>query len=153
MLDPEIKAVCQGYADGLNLYASRHPDQLQRHAWPARPEDLIAGAMHKLPMMFGMHNDIGRLLSTGASSSVGCMDEPQKIPMGSNFMAVGPSLSDAATRLVSTPISHGQGLWRGMRHTSDGGKDKIFMAVSFRVLRSSFSGTTTTWPGGIPSSS
>ena len=58
LLDPEIRAVCQGYADGLNLYASRHVDQLKRHGWPAKPEDLIAGAMHKLPMMFGMHNDI-----------------------------------------------------------------------------------------------
>jgi len=100
MLDPEIKAVCQGYADGLNLYASRHPDQLKRHAWPAKPEDLIAGAMHKLPMMFGMHNDIGRLLSNpGPPPQFAAWMNPRKIPMGSNFMAVGPSRSsDAATR-------------------------------------------------------
>jgi penicillin amidase/acyl-homoserine-lactone acylase len=100
LLDPEIRAVCQGYADGLNLYASRHVDQLKRHGWPAKPEDLIAGAMHKLPMMFGMHNDIGRILSNpGPAPQLAAWMNPHQAPIGSNFMAVSPSRSsDDSTR-------------------------------------------------------
>ncbi|HJO08756.1 MAG TPA: penicillin acylase family protein, partial [Verrucomicrobiota bacterium] len=61
-LDPEFRAICQGYTDGLNLYASRHPEKLKRNLWPAKPQDLVAGSIHKLPMMFGMHRDLARLM-------------------------------------------------------------------------------------------
>lgn len=99
-LGPEIQAVCQGYADGLNLYASRHPDRLKRHAWPAQPEDLIAGAMHKLPMMFGMHNDLSRVLNNpGPAPEMASWLNPHQAPVGSNFMAIAPTRSnDGATR-------------------------------------------------------
>jgi acyl-homoserine-lactone acylase len=101
-LDPEIKAICQAYTDGLNLYASQHREKLKRYVWPARPQDLVAGTMHKLPMMFGMHNDLARLMThTGeAPLSTASMLNPEELPTGSNFIAVGPRRSaDQATRV------------------------------------------------------
>ncbi|SVC49857.1 uncharacterized protein METZ01_LOCUS302711, partial [marine metagenome] len=69
-LDPKFRAICQAYCDGLNLYASRHPEKLKRNIWPAKPHDLVAGSIHKLPMMFGMHRDLARLMAdTGKSTS------------------------------------------------------------------------------------
>ncbi len=100
-LDPEFRAICQGYTDGLNLYASRHPEKLKRNLWPAKPQDLVAGSIHKLPMMFGMHRDLARLMvDTSKSTSTASVLNPDLLPIGSNFIDVGPSRSaDQATRV------------------------------------------------------
>ena len=100
-LDPKFRAICQGYCDGLNLYASRHPEKLKRNIWPAKPQDLVAGSIHKLPMMFGLHNALARLMAdTEKPSPVASVLNPDRLPLGSNFVAVGPSRStDGATRV------------------------------------------------------
>ena len=100
-LDPKFRAICQAYCDGLNLYASRHPEKLKRNIWPAKPQDLVAGSIHKLPMMFGLHKDLARLMADAKkSSSVASVLNPDQLPLGSNFIAVGPSRSaDGATRV------------------------------------------------------
>ena len=100
-LDPKFRAICQGYCDGLNLYASRHPEKLKRNIWPAKPQDLIAGSIHKLPMMFGLHHALARLMADAEKpSSVASVLNPDQLPIGSNFIAVGPSRSaDQATRV------------------------------------------------------
>ena len=100
-LDPNFRAVCQGYSDGLNLYASQHPEKLKRNLWPAKPEDLVAGAIHKLPMMFGLHSTLSRLLAdANKPPAVAISINPNGLPLGSNFMAVGPSRSaDGAMRV------------------------------------------------------
>ena len=100
-LDPKFRAICQAYTDGLNLYASRHPEKLKRNIWPAKPQDLVAGSIHKLPMMFGLHNALARLMADAEkASSVASVLNPDQLPIGSNFIAVGPSRSaDQATRV------------------------------------------------------
>ena len=100
-LDPRFRAVCQAYTDGLNLYASRHPGKLKRNLWPAKPEDLVAGAIHKLPMMFGLDHTLSRLTAdANKPPSVANVWNPGQLPLGSNFIAVGPSRSaDQATRV------------------------------------------------------
>ena len=100
-LDPKFRAICQGYCDGLNLYASRHPEKLKRNIWPAKPQDLVAGSIHKLPMMFGLHNALARLMAdTEKPLPVASVLNPDRLPLGSNFVAVGPSRStDEATRV------------------------------------------------------
>lgn len=99
-LDPELKAVCQGYADGLNLYASQHSEGLVPNLWPAEPEDLIAGFVHKLPLFIGLHRDIGRLMKPADKPKKrASVLNPDGVPVGSNFLAVGPTRSaDKATR-------------------------------------------------------
>jgi len=100
-LDPNFRAICKAYIDGLNLYASRHPEKLKRNIWPAKPQDLVAGFIHKLPMMFGMHRDLARLMAdTGNPASTASVLNPDQLPIGSNFIAVGPSRSaNQATRV------------------------------------------------------
>jgi penicillin amidase/acyl-homoserine-lactone acylase len=100
-LDPKFRAICQAYCDGLNLYASRHPEKLKRNIWPAKPQDLVAGSIHKLPMMFGLHHALARLMADAEKpSSVASVLNPDQLPIGSNFIAVGPSRSaDQATRV------------------------------------------------------
>ena len=100
-LDPKFRAICQAYTDGLNLYASRHPEKLKRNIWPAKPQDLVAGSIHKLPMMFGLHNALARLMADAEKPlSVASVLNPDQLPIGSNFIAVGPSRSaDQATRV------------------------------------------------------
>ncbi len=100
-LDPKFRAICQAYTDGLNLYASRHPEKLKRNIWPAKPQDLVAGSIHKLPMMFGLHHALARLMADAEKPlSVASVLNPDQLPIGSNFIAVGPSRSaDQATRV------------------------------------------------------
>lgn len=100
-LDPKFRAICQAYTDGLNLYASRHPEKLKRNIWPAKPQDLIAGSIHKLPMMFGLHHALARLMADAEKPpSVASVLNPDQLPIGSNFIAVGPIRSaDQATRV------------------------------------------------------
>ena len=99
-LDPQFRAICEGYCDGLNLYASRHPDKLKRNLWPAKPEDVVAGSIHKLPMMFGLHSTLAKLLADADQPPVvASAVHPDGLPIGSNFMAVGPGRStDGAMR-------------------------------------------------------
>jgi penicillin amidase/acyl-homoserine-lactone acylase len=85
----------------LNLYASRHPGKLSRNLWPARPQDLVAGFVHKLPLFIGLGNEIGRLMNaSGECQKQASILNPRQVPIGSNFLAVGPARSaDKATRV------------------------------------------------------
>ena len=100
-LDPKLQAVCQGYTDGLNLYASRHQDKLARNVWPVKPQDLVAGFVHKLPLFIGLDREISRLMKKSKESKKqASILNPGKVPVGSNFLAVGPGRSaDQATRV------------------------------------------------------
>ncbi len=53
-LPPEIRALCQAYADGINHFAALHPERAQAALYPARGEDVVAGFVHKIPLFFGI---------------------------------------------------------------------------------------------------
>ncbi len=53
-LDPRTRALCDAYADGLNLFAARHPDAAYGELFPVRGQDVVAGFVHKLPLFFGI---------------------------------------------------------------------------------------------------
>ena len=126
-LEPRFRAVCQAYTDGLNLYASRHPGKLKRNLWPAKPEDLVAGAIHKLPMMFGLHHTLSRLTAdANKPPSVANVWNPGQLPLGSNFIAVGPNRSaDQATRVCinSHPPWTGPATWYEAHLISEEGQN------------------------------
>ena len=100
-LDPDSQAICEAYSIGLNLYASQHPEKLKRNLWPTKPHDIVAGFIHKLPMMFGLHKDLARLMAkTDKPASTASVLNPDNLPVGSNFIAIGPDRSsDGATRV------------------------------------------------------
>jgi acyl-homoserine-lactone acylase len=92
-VDPATRAVCEAYAEGVNLYAARHPGQAWPGLFPVRGRDVVAGFVHKLPLFFGL----GRVLTDLLAEQ----EPPAPPPPGSNAFAIAPSRSaDGATRLL-----------------------------------------------------
>jgi acyl-homoserine-lactone acylase len=93
-LSPETRALCQAYADGINAYAARHPEEAMAPLYPATGQDVVAGFVHKSPLFFGLDKTLTALLAKEA---------PASAPMspGSNTVAVAPRRSaDGFTRLA-----------------------------------------------------
>lgn len=109
------------YADGLNLYAAEHPDQVLPGFTPVTPEDITAGFAFFLPLFFGFDRQLRELFEPTRQHEVSM---PQG--SGSNAMAVAPSRSaDGHTRLLIN--SHqpyaGPLAWYEARLKSDEGLD------------------------------
>jgi penicillin amidase/acyl-homoserine-lactone acylase len=92
-LAPETRALCEAWADGLNRYAARHPEEARARLFPVRGLDVVAGFVHKLPLFYGLDRALGALLEPGEAKP-----PPTR---GSNAFAVAPGRSaDGWTRLV-----------------------------------------------------
>lgn len=93
-LSADTRALCEGYAAGLNHYARTHPDEVLPGLFPATGQDVVAGFVHKLPLFFGLHLRLGELLR-------GAPEPTRAPPPGSNTIALGPSRSaEGHTRLL-----------------------------------------------------
>ena len=57
-LSADYRAVLEGYARGMNLYAYLHPHEADGRLYPLTGKDIAAGFAHKVPLMF----DIGKVL-------------------------------------------------------------------------------------------
>ena len=104
---PELKAVLEAYADGINDYAARHPDQVSEGLLPLTGKDIAAGFVFKTPFFYGLDKvlmDITAPKSGAALSKEGkdaFLPTEHPLPIGSNGVAVAPSRSaDGATRLL-----------------------------------------------------
>jgi acyl-homoserine-lactone acylase len=53
-LSPEVRDLAESYARGLNLYAYRHPEEVDTRLLPYTGRDLAAGFAHKLPLMVNL---------------------------------------------------------------------------------------------------
>ena len=94
-VSPKTMAVLQGYADGINLYAARHPREVVHGFEAVKAEDLVSGFTFFTPLFFGLERDIRALFGPGPPA--------ESVPQGggSNAMAVAPSRTpDGATRLL-----------------------------------------------------
>lgn len=93
-LPPDVRAVLQAYADGVNHYAVLHPDLVPRGLLPVTGKDIAAGFAFKSPFFFGMEDQLKRITAAPEPAK-------PKAPSGSNGLAVAPSRSsDRATRLL-----------------------------------------------------
>ncbi|HWN69331.1 MAG TPA: acylase [Haliangium sp.] len=116
-LDERTRALCQGYADGLNLYAALHPEQARRGLYPVRGQDIVAAFVHKAPLFFGLDKVLSALfaedtppLGQGGQGGQGAQGRSGFGPaargarvdlLGSNALAVAPARSaDGSTFLV-----------------------------------------------------
>jgi acyl-homoserine-lactone acylase len=89
-----VRAVMQAYADGVNVYAARHPDQVPAGMLPVSARDLEAGTVFRGPFFYGLD----KALKAVIENDPGHDTTP---PKGSNGLAVAPSRSaDHATRLL-----------------------------------------------------
>lgn len=90
-LPPDLRAVLEGYAAGLNHYAVLHPEEVPRGLLPVTGRDIAAGFIFKTPFFYGLDRELRRLNDLPADT----------VPKGSNGVAVGPRRSaDGATRLL-----------------------------------------------------
>ncbi|MEQ8351114.1 MAG: penicillin acylase family protein [Leptospiraceae bacterium] len=62
-ISPELKSVFQGYADGLNYYAARHPEKVDARFFPVHAIDLARGFVHKIPLFVGTGQELGKALA------------------------------------------------------------------------------------------
>jgi len=94
-VSPEARAMAQGYADGLNLYAAQHPKEVLRpQIFPLTGEDVIGGFVLVSPLFFGVDSTVARMFGDG--------ELPPDIERGSNAFAFAPHrTADGSTVLVS----------------------------------------------------
>jgi acyl-homoserine-lactone acylase len=88
-LSPEVRAICEAYADGLNHYAVLHPDEAFPGLFPATGKDVVAGSVHKSPLFFGLDGVLGELFSEEQAKPV----STRSASTGSNTLAVSPARS------------------------------------------------------------
>ena len=96
-LSPEVRALCEAYAAGINHYAALHPDEALTDLYPMVGEDLVRGFVHKLPLFFGLDGVLKELVE-GAPPSLGDLGGAR--PQGSNAFAIAPSRGAGFTRLA-----------------------------------------------------
>lgn len=91
-LPTDLRKVMEAYADGVSLYAAKHPEVVKPGLLPLTGKDIAAGFVFKQPLFYGLDGELRRLTAPQTK-------EPP--PKGSNGLAVAPSRSaDGATRLL-----------------------------------------------------
>ena len=108
---PEVKAIADAYAAGLNLYASETPDATWAGLAPFTGEDVVAGFMFKTPFFYGLDGTLLALFGDERQAELaldpaGGREAFHLVPKGapergSNAIAVAPARSgDGVTRLI-----------------------------------------------------
>lgn len=113
--------VLVGYAEGLNLFAARHPDRVLPGFEPVTHRDIAGGFAFFLPLFFGFDRQLRELFEPERKHETSFPEGS-----GSNAMAIAPSRSaDGHTRLLIN--SHqpyaGPLAWYEARLKSDEGLD------------------------------
>lgn len=103
----EVRAICEAYADGVNHYAKMHPNEVISDIYPISGKDIIAGFLHRTPLMFGLDNAIKKIMKKNNKDLSLLLDSglntfPWNLDMvASNVVAVNPDRSDDGfTRLM-----------------------------------------------------
>jgi acyl-homoserine-lactone acylase len=128
-LSPEVRAVVEAYAAGLNHYAQKHPSEVRlSKLFPVTGEDVVTGFVLRAPFFFGLDNTIGALFEDKDAPPVDVepMTPAGRDPEqnGSNAFAVAPKrMADGKTWLISN--SHqpyeGQVAWyEAVVHSGEG---------------------------------
>jgi penicillin amidase/acyl-homoserine-lactone acylase len=98
---PEVRAILEAYAAGVNLYAVEHPDATPKAMLPVTGRDLAAGFVFRTPFFYGLEGTLKALTAAAPASPAVTPAQPAVTPKGSNGVAVAPSRSaDGATRLL-----------------------------------------------------
>ena len=95
-LSPEIRTICQAYADGFNHYAALHPEKVPKGLLPATAVDLVTGFVMRTPFFFGLDSEIRRIMGPKREKPLSSPKEhtggvfSRDLPIGSNTFAVSP---------------------------------------------------------------
>ncbi len=128
-LSPEVRAVAEAYAAGVNHYASKHPEEARlSKLFPVTGQDIVTGFVLRAPFFYGLDAAIGALTegkplpkeSAAPMTPIGRDPEMN----GSNAFAIAPKrMADGKTWLISN--SHqpyeGQVAWyEAVTHSGEG---------------------------------
>ncbi len=98
-ISPDTKALLDGYVAGLNLYAAQHRGEVLAGFAPARPQDVVALFMLRLPLFYGLDNQVKSLIAGIPAKTAGDMTHLRSLTA-----AIAPARSpDGATRLLINP--------------------------------------------------
>ncbi len=108
-IPPDVQAIMQGYADGLNYYAALHKEEvLLPELYPLSGRDVAAGFIHRVPLFFGLDGALSALFAETRQNTVSQKEMgdwgleiaqspisnlPNSVKYGSNVVAVGPGRS------------------------------------------------------------
>ncbi len=128
-LSPEVRAVCEAYAAGLNHYVEKHPQEVRlSKLFPVTGKDIVTGFVLRAPFFYGLDSTIAALTegkplpkdSAAPMTPIGRDPEMN----GSNAFAIAPKrMADGKTWLISN--SHqpyeGQVAWyEAVTHSGEG---------------------------------
>lgn len=134
-LSPEVRAICDAYADGYNHYAAKYPKKVVAGTLPVTGKDIVVGFVSKSPFFFGLPGMVKKLLGkerpTDLIPELPAMDTDalrQRLPIGSNTFAIAPRRTpDGKTHLAIN--SHqpwtGPVAWYEARLKSEEGLDIV----------------------------
>ncbi len=108
-LSPEVRRLCEAYADGINHYAALHPGEVAAGLYPVSGKDVVAGFSLKTTFFFGLDGVLQKLMSrerpddlAAGAEDVRLADAAGDIPMGSNGFAISPrKAADGGTFFMS----------------------------------------------------
>lgn len=124
-LSPRTRALVEAYADGINLYAARHPEEVTLAGlFPVTGQDVVTRFALATPFFYGFDRTLAALVASEEPPRDGEIGSER----GSNGFAVAPSRTpDGETRLIVN--SHqpwtGQVAWYEAHVTSGEGLDMI----------------------------
>lgn len=105
-LSPQIRAMVEAYADGLNLYGLEHASETYKGFLPVTGEDIVAGVTWATPFFFRMDEALSALMQAQDRPDVSpwrrqSLHNLPEYVHGSNGFALAPHrTSDGHTRLV-----------------------------------------------------
>lgn len=107
-LSPEVRAVLEGYADGLNLYAAHNPGEAEPDLFPVTGKDVAALSGFFSPLFYGLGEVLADLAAPDVEGDPSRGQELQVMlqrgpatELGSNAFAVAASKSaDGAVRAI-----------------------------------------------------
>lgn len=100
-LSPELRAVMEGYAAGLNAYGREHPDEVLPGARNVTGRDIAAGSALTVPLFWGFDQVLGQVVDPESHPCAVHEARAEWTEWGSNAFAVAPSRSsDGHTRLI-----------------------------------------------------
>lgn len=96
----DFRAVLEGYAAGINLYASLHSSEVDARLLPVTGKDVAAGFEHKLPYLVGLPDVLSKLNGKKALHRGDSIEAEDGGGLGSNAHALAAFRStDDVTRL------------------------------------------------------
>ena len=119
-LEPETRAICEAYAEGLNYYIALNPDEARLpEVYPVTGKDVVAGFVFKGPFFYGLDRAVQELFGSERRREVSEKQAALEgldllaaaegmrsfltdgMPTGSNTFSVGPERStDGSTFLA-----------------------------------------------------